>query len=91
MAGIGRGLDGVDLMAGWLAGGSVSRQDGSGFVALSMFYLTCVFVKTRVDSLLSGGCGRGFVHAVTIITVISRSISLLGCLGFEGFDMGAAQ
>ena len=82
-------------MAGWLAGGSVSRQDGSGFVALSMFYWTCVFVKTRVDSLLSGsqdfvGCGKGFVHAVTIIAVISRSISLLGYLGFEGFDMGAA-
>ena len=60
-----------------------------------MWYWMCVCVKIRVDSLPRGswdfvGCGGEFVHAATIITIVSRRISLLGCLGYDGFDMGAA-
>ena len=63
----------------WMCGVRL-RQDKSGFTADGQLGLCWDFV----------GCGRGFVHAVAIITIISRSISLLGCLGFEGFEMGAA-
>ena len=55
----------------------------------NQLYWMCVYIKIRVDSLPTGswdfvGCGRGFVHVVTIIAIISRNISLLGCLGYEG-------
>ena len=96
MTSIDRGLDGVDLKAGGRAGRfPVKMGVDLWCYRCCIGCASCVCVKIRVDSLPTGrwdfvGCGRGFVHAVAIIAIISRSVSLLGCLGFEGFEMGAA-